>query len=203
MNHMIARTKLIACLAAFEVLLALLANGAHAGTNPAFRRPPRVVDANGKVLGTANLDGNINSQVIVTRRVEGNGFIQFVVDRSTGILPQGGSNLYFESADCSGQPYLPVTPASLFNTPTSGVLDQNGTLVALRYADPSATPQTRTVHSVASPSIPAPQCLLNPGGVPLPGDSCCFPLVPTPYTDTMVPPASFDTSGFVAPYSIK
>jgi hypothetical protein len=173
----------------FGVVLAL---GQTAIAGPALPRAPRVVDINGRILGSLGSDG-VNPAANVLRR-EGSKLVVFRVTRlEISIEPV---YLLHVRPDCSGPAYL-AAPDQLVPRSTMAFDPYKGLATTAYY--PGDPIQTLTIGSQQYVNPPA-GCIAN-GHTPLGADRCCEAL--TPIGRVVGPAQHFDVSIYTPPFSIK
>lgn len=191
MRYLIVLTLLVAT---------LVSTKAAAAGRPGFRRPPEVVDANRRTLGTAA--ELFESTIKVVRRVPG-GYVYLRVERAKLFPAEGFVYKNFESANCTGIAYLQSQDHYFVHYSWGRVDPITQQLIdpVLTIPDLTKTPVTRTFSSQLIYATSA-ECAADvPPGIPGPGGTCCRQ--PPPFTQLSIEATTLDLSEYAPPYSLR
>lgn len=174
---------------------------ALAAGKPNLRRPPEVIDATRKTIGTATAD--LTSSILtVVRRVQG-GFVWLKVER-TKILPS--IDFVYRNhltADCTGPSYMQFEDQYFVQFSYGRVDPSTQQLIdpLLVVPDLTKTPATRTFHSQWRYESAAACAAEIPPGTPGPDGSCCvaFPA----WTTLSIEPTTLDVSEYTPPITLR
>ena len=168
---------------------------------PALGRLPRVVDSNGRILGSLGgdtlsgaLGGAPNTSPANVIRREGSTTVALQVNRFGMEVPQ--IFLLHTSADCSGTAYLPIGHELVRRVSVEYDADTGAPVTAYFPTSPA---QTLTIRSREFVDTPV-SCLAN-GNSPLGANRCCGAVASS---DLLVAPVQqFDVSIYEPPFTVK
>lgn len=177
------------------IFLITLSAGLSVAGGPALGRPPRVVDANGRVLGSLGSDTVSDPELNVLRK-QGPAIFGLQVRRDG--ISVTAADFYHAAPDCSDARYLPVGSELIRRSVQSRGIDTSSVVSVSFPGDPV---QTLTIRAAEfSPPMTPADCIAN-GGMPFGTNQCCRSFGPAPLD--VGPAQKVDVSAYVPPFTLR